>query len=211
MASRLTAGVFSSGSDEWGTPKHLFDLLDYEFGFGVDTCAASAAIAKCPRFYSPADDGLAQVWPVYAGIGSNSACWCNPPYSTIGQWMKKAHAAAMAGSLVVLLVPARTDTRWMWNYGRAGELRILPGRLKFADISGDGGQAAGPAPWSALPLWPDLLLEDDDPAGDPTSAPFPSCVIVMRPGLPGAHSYVWFWDYDQRYNARSGLVGVSSA
>lgn len=44
----------------------------------------------------------------------------------------------MTGSLVVMLIPARTDTRWFHDYiyGRA-EIRFIKGRLKFND--GKGG------------------------------------------------------------------------
>jgi hypothetical protein len=61
-----------------------------------------------------ADNGLAQAWPMVERWPSGG-CWMNPPYSQIGEWMRKAHESALAGSLVVCLVPARTDTRWWWN------------------------------------------------------------------------------------------------
>lgn len=58
--------------------------------------------------------------------------WCNPPYGRqIGEWVKKA---AESGAPVVMLLPARTDTRWFHDYiyGKA-ELRFVRGRLKFGD------------------------------------------------------------------------------
>ena len=36
--SRLDA-VWSSKSDEWSTPKELFDELNKEFGFTLDPCS----------------------------------------------------------------------------------------------------------------------------------------------------------------------------
>jgi hypothetical protein len=33
----------------------------------------------------------------------------------------------------VCLVPARTDTRWWHDYAMRGEVRLLPGRLRFGD------------------------------------------------------------------------------
>lgn len=40
---------------------------------------------------------------------------------------------SQGGGTVVMLVPARTDTRWWHNYIRKGEVRFIKGRLKFND------------------------------------------------------------------------------
>jgi hypothetical protein len=97
---------FSSQTDLWATPQDLFDALHREFNFTLDVCA-TAENAKCQRFYTIADDGLAQPW--------DGVCWMNPPYGRqLGLWMQKASDAALGGATVVGLVPARTDTRW-WH------------------------------------------------------------------------------------------------
>ena len=49
---------YSSATDEWETPQDLFDELDAEFGFDLDVCALPNS-AKCRRYYTPDDDGLA--------------------------------------------------------------------------------------------------------------------------------------------------------
>jgi len=119
---------FSSVTDLWSTPQQTFDVLNQEFQFTLDVCA-TAENAKCAAFYSPAEDGLAQSW--------NGVCWMNPPYGrAIGKWMAKARDTALAGSAtVVCLVPARTDTKWWHDSASKGEIRFLPGRLKFGDCS----------------------------------------------------------------------------
>lgn len=112
---------FSSKSDEWSTPQDFFDTLDSEFHFDLDVCALPEN-AKCPNYYTPEDNGLVQPW---AGT-----IWCNPPYGReIGKWVEKA---ANSGTTVVMLLPARTDTKWFhdWIYGKA-EVRFVRGRLKF--------------------------------------------------------------------------------
>ena len=61
--------------------------------------------------------------------------WCNPPYGReIGKWVKKAFETAAGGGFAVMLLPARTDTRWFHDYiyGKA-EVRFIRGRLKFGD------------------------------------------------------------------------------
>ena len=123
---------FSSERHDWETPQYLFDGLNAEFGFDLDVCA-TAATAKCRRFFSLEDDALSKLW---AGV-----CWMNPPYGRqIEQWMRIAVESALAGALVVCLVPARTDTRWWHQYATRGEIRYLRGRLKF-------GQAVNSAPF----------------------------------------------------------------
>ncbi len=125
--------LFSSKYREWETPQELFDLLDAEFGFTVDV-AATLGNAKCPVYYDATIDGLSQDW-------TGETVWCNPPYDrgTI-RWVKKA--AEMPSGIQVLLMAARTDTRWFHDYVydentdsfRQGvEVRFIRGRLKFSD------------------------------------------------------------------------------
>ena len=123
---------FSSASVEWATPWTLFNELDAEFAFTLDVCATEDN-AKCQRFYSPAEDGLRQEW--------HGTCWMNPPYGrTIGEWVAKAHESAKSDdTLVVCLLPARTDTRWWHDHVMGAEQRFLKGRVRFND--------AGPAPF----------------------------------------------------------------
>ena len=116
--------IFSSTTDLWETPQDLFNKLDQEFNFGLDACALPEN-AKCKKYYTPMQDGLSQEW--------KGTVWCNPPYGrNVVKWVKKAYEASKAGATVVMLLPARTDTRWFHDYinGQA-EVRFLKGRLKF--------------------------------------------------------------------------------
>ncbi len=115
---------FSSATDLWATPQAFYDALHAEFGFETDVCALPDN-AKCPRYFTPAQDGLQQAW---TGI-----CWMNPPYGrTIAQWVRKAYESAMGGgATIVCLLPARTDTAWWHDYCAKGEIRFIRGRLKF--------------------------------------------------------------------------------
>jgi phage N-6-adenine-methyltransferase len=128
----ISSALYSSRSEEWATPPHFFAALETEFGFTLDPCA-TCHNAKCRKFFTKADNGLAHDW------GSHTV-FCNPPYGrNIGKWARKCYLAALAGATVVLLVHSRTDTRFFhdWIYGKA-ELRFVRGRLKF----GDGAQSA---------------------------------------------------------------------
>ena len=57
----------------------------------------------------------------------------NPPYGrVIGTWMQKAYQESRKqNTVVVCLIPARTDTAWWHNYAMRGEIRLVRGRLKF--------------------------------------------------------------------------------
>lgn len=53
--------LFSSKNEVWATPQDFFDKLNEEFRFTLDPCALPDN-AKCKRFYTPEQDGLAQSW-----------------------------------------------------------------------------------------------------------------------------------------------------
>jgi phage N-6-adenine-methyltransferase len=118
--------LYSRSSDEWETPKDLFEKLNEQYHFILDL-AATDQNHKCERYFTKEIDGLKQEW---AGI-----CWCNPPYSNISAWVKKAYNEAQKGSIIIMLIPARTDTRWFHNYiymMYGVEIEFIKGRLKFS-------------------------------------------------------------------------------
>jgi phage N-6-adenine-methyltransferase len=120
---------FSSRSCEWETPPDLFAALAHRFG-GLDLDpAATAANAKCERYFTRAEDGLAQSW--------TGRVWLNPPYGReMGAWMQKAwESSQTTAELVVCLVPARTDTAWWHKWAARGEVEYLKGRLRFGGAS----------------------------------------------------------------------------
>ena len=120
--------MFSSKTDLWATPQDLFNEVDNEFHFDLDVCALPEN-AKCKRYFSPEMDGLKQDW--------TGVCWCNPPYGReIGKWVEKAYNTSLNGYTVVMLLPARTDTKWFHNYiYNIAEIRFLKGRLKFGNCN----------------------------------------------------------------------------
>lgn len=68
--------------DLWGTPPHIFDKLNDEFGFTLDPCCLIKT-AKCDKFYTPKENGLIQSW-------AGERVFMNPPYSryNIDMWVK---------------------------------------------------------------------------------------------------------------------------
>lgn len=126
----MVSGVlFSSRSEEWGTPSALFAELDREFHFNLDPCCTHEN-AKCERHYTIDTDGLTQDW-------GGARVFCNPPYGRkIVKWVKKCYEESLKpDTLVVMLIPARTDTAYFhdWIYHKAKEIRFIRGRLHFND------------------------------------------------------------------------------
>lgn len=144
---------FSTGKDNWETPQYIYDKLNKEFCFTLDPCADELN-HKCDKYYTKKQDGLIQSW-------KGETVFCNPPYSrktknNPGQiaWVKKCYTEARKNNIiVVMLIPARTDTQMFHDYilGNA-EIRFIRGRLNFEN----GG------------------IKNKDPA------PFPSMIVIFR-------------------------------
>lgn len=119
--------LFSSNSDEWITPDSIFQKLDEEFHFDLDPCASSEN-HKCKHFFTKDDDGLIKNW-------GGCRVFCNPPYSKIDLWVRKCFEEShKPKTVVVMLIPARTDTRWFHNYiMNRSEIRFIKGRLRFSN------------------------------------------------------------------------------
>ena len=117
--------MFSSKTPEWTTPQDLFDRLNEKYHFNLDP-ASTDENAKCRNHYTLSDDGLTKSWGVYT-------VFCNPPYGReIGKWVEKAYNESIKpNTIVVMLLPARTDTKWFHNYCVKGKIEFIKGRLKF--------------------------------------------------------------------------------
>ena len=53
--------LFTSNTDEWNTPQSVFEDLDREFHFTLDSCA-TAENTKCMKYYTKEQDGLKNSW-----------------------------------------------------------------------------------------------------------------------------------------------------
>jgi len=125
-SNMVDKALFSSNTDDWSTPKDLYDKLNDEFNFTFDPCPLHSEV-----------DGLKIDW--------GTSVFVNPPYSNIKGFLIKAHEELDKESkTIVFLVPSRTDTKWFheYVYGKA-ELRFIKGRLKF-------GNAKNSAPFPSM-------------------------------------------------------------
>ena len=139
----MNKGLYTSNSGEWETPQDLFERLSTIYGgFDLDA-AASDDNAKCAKYYTIETDGLKQDW-------QGHRVFCNPPYGrNIGKWVEKGFTEALkADTSVVMLLPARTDTRWFHDYCLKGRITFLRGRIKFG-----GGKHQAPFPSMVVYFW----------------------------------------------------------
>ena len=132
----LNKGLMTSDKNYWETPQTFFDELNKEFNFTLDV-ASTHENAKTKNYFTIESDGLSNKW--------EGNVFCNPPYGKeIGLWVKKAYEESLTNDgVIVLLLPARTDTRYWHDYifGKAKEIRFLKGRLKF-ELNGEAKQSA---------------------------------------------------------------------
>lgn len=143
--------------DDRETPPDVYDPLNLEFSFTLDVAAARHN-SKCKRYFAlgpnpvfdprqlqlfeepfigdveaEAIDGLRQDWEPGERI------WCNPPYSDIEPWVRKA--TYCLATVVMLLPSTRTEQPWWqqyiepWRDGRSSNMlldaRFLAGRRNF--------------------------------------------------------------------------------
>ena len=119
--------MFSSEDMTWSTPQEFFDKLNEEFNFTLDPCCVPST-AKCNIYFTPEVDGLKQSW-------EGHTVFMNPPYGReINKWLRKAYEESLKGTIVVCLIPSRTDTKYWHDYCmKASEIRFIKGRLKFGN------------------------------------------------------------------------------
>jgi|TARA_R110002110_G_scaffold222972_1_gene436845 phage N-6-adenine-methyltransferase len=133
--------MFSSKSLEWATPQHFFDQLEATFGeFTLDPCTNDSNYKVKNRF-TETEDGLKQDW-------SGNKVFMNPPYGrVIKHWIKKAYEEGQKEeTMVVALIPARTDTRYWHDYVmKAHAIYFVKGRLKFGN-----GENSAPFPSAVI-------------------------------------------------------------
>lgn len=141
---------FSTGKDDWRTPPEFFAKLHAEFDFELDPCCSENNLGL-RAFITRKKNGLKTDWMCLNAF-------VNPPYSQLKQWVAKCAEESRKGSLVVMLIPARTDTKTFhehiydvntWQPRPRVEIRFIKGRIKFV--------------------------------GATSGAPFPSMVVIFKP------------------------------
>lgn len=105
--------LFSKQSDNWKTPSIIYDWFMDDGYF--DPCPINSNF-----------DGLKIEW--------KQKNFVNPPYSKIKDFVNKAIEEFVKGKDVILLIPARTDTKYFRKLVDFGvKIYFKTGRLHFND------------------------------------------------------------------------------
>lgn len=122
--------LFSSKSDEHGTPDYIYRPLNTLFNFTLDPCTTPANPLGVPNFYTKADDGLSKPW--------NGRVFVNYPYGRTSAkiWLKKIVTEWTTNpgcELICVLCPNRSDTPHMQEATVLASLKVeIEKRVKFS-------------------------------------------------------------------------------
>lgn len=124
--SRLFALDNVLDSDDWYTPRWVFDGMGITFDLDVAAPDGGAANVPARRFYTVADDGLLSPW--------EGVVWCNPPYSAPTAWCRKWALHEPGGCI---LIRADLSTSGPFTAFTAADALYVPHRrLQFESGSG---------------------------------------------------------------------------
>ena len=123
----MERALFTNNSDEWTTPKYLYNELNKRFKFTLDPCSTNEN-HLCDKYFTKEDDGLSKSW-------KGETVYVNPPYSNIKKWVEKCYMEHKTnGTSVVMLIPSRTDTIYFHNYiYHKADIKFIKGRLHFSN------------------------------------------------------------------------------
>jgi len=111
-----------NNTDDWATPKELYNKLDQEFNFDFDPCPLRSSF-----------DGLTINW--------GKSNFINPSYSRDlkEKFIRKAFEESKKGNKCVMLLPVSTSTKIFHEIILPNcEIRFLKGRVKFEGINTKG-------------------------------------------------------------------------
>lgn len=136
--SRLFAVANVLDSDDWYTPRWVFDGLGLTFDLDVAAPDGGAPNVPARAFYCVADDGLLAPW--------HGVVWCNPPYSAPTTWCRK-WATHPDGCLLIRADLSTAGPFAAWS--AADACWVPPKRLQFES---GAGRSSGAVNFSTILL-----------------------------------------------------------
>jgi len=129
----MSAYESAGQSDDWYTPKYIFDALSCVFDMDVAAPESGPRHVPCRSWIS--SDSLSQTWHGFV--------WMNPPFghqSTKRAWLRKffEHGNGIA------LLPDRTSAPWWQEAARKADcICFVSGKIKFERPDGTIGESPG--------------------------------------------------------------------
>jgi phage N-6-adenine-methyltransferase len=155
---------------DWRTPDSVLAVVRNALGgeVGLDPCASTTHwLAGGEEIgvlnFHEEDDALAIDWEAsIRADGAPRTVFVNPPFNRNRDWVKKCAEEAAKGLEVILLIPARTDTRyWQSHIAETSQaICFWKGRITFV-----GGTNSAPFPcafvyWGPRASWFDSAFND---------------------------------------------------
>lgn len=131
QAAIMSSARTGTGRDDWRTPPDVLAAITTHIGrIQVDPCASYEASGWFAEDLNITEHdrpcGLAQDWQ------GRGLVFVNPPYSKFKWWAKKANEESVHTTPILLLVPARTDTKaWRLVTQHADCVAFWRGRITF--------------------------------------------------------------------------------
>ena len=120
-------------SDDYYTPKWVFDALGLQFDIDVASPVGGISWIPAKRYFTQYDDGLAQDW-------GGQRVWMNPPYSKPAPWIDKWLKNGNGFCLVQI-----SKSGWfneLWQQSEA--IALMPVNMKFINGSDGSGSISWP-------------------------------------------------------------------
>lgn len=141
--------MFSSKKQDWATPPEFLEFMKERFDWTPDldaACSPHNVKARMGFCLENGRDGLKETW--FGNV------WVNPPFGReLPKWIKKAITEVNRfddpAKSVMMLIPARTDTKWFHELVAPFALRIwlIKGRFNYLE---DGTSKASNAPFPTM-------------------------------------------------------------
>lgn len=131
MAAYENAGE----TDEWYTPKYIFDAIGEVFDLDVSAPSEGPRHTPCANYLTEKECGLSSTWRGFV--------WMNPPFghqATKVKWLSKffAHGQGIA------LIPDRTSAPWWQHFApKANAILFVAPKIKFERPDGSLGMSPG--------------------------------------------------------------------
>lgn len=122
-------------SDEWYTPKYIFDAMGATFDLDVSAPEGGSPHVPAAQYITKAQNGLEMPWQGFV--------WMNPPFggrNGLVPWLDRffAHGNGIA------LTPDRTSAPWWQDAARRADMILFTaGKVKFERPDGSIGNAPG--------------------------------------------------------------------
>jgi hypothetical protein len=131
----MSSYEYPGESDEWYTPKYIFDALGLRFDLDVSSPPGGPRYVPADKWLTVQEDGLRASW--------NGLVWMNPPFGHMRHkrdWLRRffSHANGIA------LAPDRTSAPWFQEFAPlADAICWVAPKIKFERPDGTIGKSPG--------------------------------------------------------------------